>query len=178
MNVNNITCTFNIGCKVSFSFLINKLGNFELKKNFMIIRIRKPKATALLFESGCISMSGLQSVESARKASRRYARLIQKAGYPVRSVKNFVIQNIACSCKVPWRLDIGKLANVLDCRIAYGEGNAAATVIGDGSKRFRFFYTGSIIITGYKDINEMQSEYREYVILVASLIRRNGTSQV
>jgi len=136
----------------------------------MIVRLRKPRATALIFESGSVSMSGLTSVEDVRRASRRFTRRIQRAGYKV-SVRKLVIQNIAMSTSVPWRLDLTKLTDVLENRVNFSESQAAASVVGDGSKRFKYFYTGAIIVTGYKDINEANNDY-EFIVSVANLIKK------
>jgi len=176
LNVTNITCTFSIGCRISHSYLKNKLLNIEIKKNILIVRLRKPKATALVFESGSVSMSGLTTIFDCQNAARKVLRKLQKTGYSV-ALKNLIVQNVAFSSKVPWSLNLAKLTEVLDDYVSYGEGCSAATVFGDGSKRFRYFHTGSIIITGYKDINEATRDF-DCVLDVATLIRKDGAPQV
>jgi len=171
MDVTNITSTFNLDCIVSHALLKNKLTNFELKKNFMVVRIRNPRATALIFESGSVSMSGLNSIVDVRKAARRIGRKVQQAGFPDVRIRNLVIQNIAFSLKLPYRLQLEKLQDKLDNLVIYApELYSGATVHGTGSKRFIYFRTGSVVVTGYKNINEARADYN-CIVKVAELIK-------
>ena len=172
LKTTNITCTFSFGCRISHQFLKNKLYDFEIKKNFMIIRIREPRATALMFESGSVSMSGTTSVNGMQRAARIFAKKLVRHGYKA-SVKNLQIRNIAFSARVPWKLNISKLPDVVYDRIDYSEGAAAATVHGQGGARFKFFHTGSIIVTGYNSINEAQDD-SSVVFEIARLIASDG----
>lgn len=49
----------------------------------VIMRIREPKTTALIFRSGKMVVTGAKSEEHARNAARKYARIIQKLEFPV-----------------------------------------------------------------------------------------------
>ena len=51
--------------------------------------------------------TGAKTEEDSRTASRKYARIIQKIGYPGVRFKEFKIQNIVGSCdvKFPIKLD-------------------------------------------------------------------------
>ena len=48
------------------------------------MRIRSPRTTALIFSSGKMVCTGAKSEEDSIQAARRYARVIQKLGFPVR----------------------------------------------------------------------------------------------
>jgi transcription initiation factor TFIID TATA-box-binding protein len=71
------------------------------------MRIRDPKTTALIFASGKLVVTGAKSVEAARLASRKYARIIQKLGYSDAAFRDFKIQNIVgcADCQFPIRLE-------------------------------------------------------------------------
>lgn len=176
LQVNNITCTFELGCGLSFPHLKGVMWDVEFKRNMMILRIRKPAATALVFEKGSVSMSGTKSIKQARIASRRFARKIQKAGYAV-SVKNFSVHNIALSTKVPFKLDITKLPATLQNRVSvetelFNGGIVYGKTIENHSKRYIFFSTGTIIATGYKQIAEANSHY-DCIVDIANAIRQD-----
>lgn len=47
----------------------------------VIMRIRQPKTTALIFASGKMVVTGAKSEDDSRLASRKYARIIQKLGF-------------------------------------------------------------------------------------------------
>ncbi|XP_034180915.1 TATA binding protein isoform X2 [Osmia lignaria lignaria] len=71
-----------------------------------IMRIREPRTTALIFSSGKMVCTGAKSEEDSRLAARKYARIIQKLGFPAKFL-DFKIQNMVGSCdvKFPIRLE-------------------------------------------------------------------------
>eukprot|EP00123_Amoebidium_parasiticum_P006541 comp17467_c0_seq1/m.16920 comp17467_c0_seq1/g.16920 ORF comp17467_c0_seq1/g.16920 comp17467_c0_seq1/m.16920 type:complete len:150 (-) comp17467_c0_seq1:814-1263(-) len=72
----------------------------------VIMRIREPKTTALIFASGKMVCTGAKSEEESKLAARKYARIIQKLGFAAKFTE-FRIQNIVGSCdvKFPIRLE-------------------------------------------------------------------------
>lgn len=54
------------------------------------MRIRNPKVTALIFRSGKVVCTGARCEEDAFLASKKFARIIQKLGFPVSNLVNFV----------------------------------------------------------------------------------------
>jgi len=72
----------------------------------VIMRIREPKTTALIFQSGKMVCTGAKSVDSSRLAARKYARIVQKLGFAAKFM-DFKVQNIVASCdvKFPVRLE-------------------------------------------------------------------------
>ena len=92
----------------------------------VIMRIREPRTTALIFSSGKMVCTGAKSEEDSRLAARKYARIVQKLGFPVSRFHflasdsnilmllftkakflDFKIQNMVGSCdvKFPIRLE-------------------------------------------------------------------------
>ncbi|XP_039689951.1 TATA-box-binding protein 1 [Medicago truncatula] len=63
----------------------NSLQHFP----FLIMKIRKPKATALIYSSGKMICTGGNEKQS-KLAARKYTRIIQKCGFPVK-FKDFKI---------------------------------------------------------------------------------------
>lgn len=49
----------------------------------VIMRIRDPRTTALIFSSGKMVCTGAKSEDASRLAARKYARIVQKLGFPV-----------------------------------------------------------------------------------------------
>lgn len=72
----------------------------------VIMRIREPKTTALIFASGKMVVTGAKSEEASKLAARKYARIVQKLGFQAKFT-DFKIQNIVGSCdvKFPVRLE-------------------------------------------------------------------------
>jgi transcription initiation factor TFIID TATA-box-binding protein len=105
----NIVSTVNLGCRLDLKKIALHARNAEYNpKRFaaVIMRIREPRTTALVFSSGKMVCTGAKSEELSRLAARKYARIIQKLGFPARFME-FKIQNMVGSCdvKFPIRLE-------------------------------------------------------------------------
>ncbi|XP_027130866.1 TATA box-binding protein-like 2 [Larimichthys crocea] len=105
----NIVSTVNLGCPLDLKFIALQARNAEYNpKRFaaVIMRIREPRTTALIFSSGKMVCTGAKSEEQSRLAARKYARVVQKLGFPARFL-DFKIQNMVASCDVcfPIRLE-------------------------------------------------------------------------
>eukprot|EP00124_Ichthyophonus_hoferi_P004035 Ihof_evm1s400 gene=Ihof_evmTU1s400 len=105
----NIVSTVNLGTRLELKQIALHARNAEYNpKRFaaVIMRIREPKTTALIFASGKMVCTGAKSEEESKLAARKYARIIQKLGFPAKFTE-FRIQNIVGSCdvKFPIRLE-------------------------------------------------------------------------
>ncbi|XP_053153839.1 TATA-box-binding protein [Hemicordylus capensis] len=105
----NIVSTVNLGCKLDLKTIALRARNAEYNpKRFaaVIMRIREPRTTALIFSSGKMVCTGAKSEDQSRLAARKYARVVQKLGFPAKFL-DFKIQNMVGSCdvKFPIRLE-------------------------------------------------------------------------
>jgi transcription initiation factor TFIID TATA-box-binding protein len=105
----NIVSTVNLGCKLDLKKIALQARNAEYNpKRFaaVIMRIREPRTTALIFSSGKMVCTGAKSEEMSRLAARKYARIVQKLGFDAKFL-DFKIQNMVGSCdvKFPIRLE-------------------------------------------------------------------------
>ncbi|KAM8920787.1 TATA box-binding protein-like 2 [Pelodytes ibericus] len=105
----NIVSTVNLACKLDLKKIALHARNAEYNpKRFaaVIMRIREPRTTALIFSSGKMVCTGAKSEEQSRLAARKYARIVQKLGFPAKFL-DFKIQNMVGSCDVrfPIRLE-------------------------------------------------------------------------
>lgn len=82
----NIVSTVNLGCKLDLKRIALHARNAEYNpKRFaaVIMRIREPRTTALIFSSGKMVCTGAKSEDMSRLAARKYARIVQKLGFEV-----------------------------------------------------------------------------------------------
>lgn len=105
----NIVSTVNLGCKLDLKKIALHARNAEYNpKRFaaVIMRIREPRTTALIFSSGKMVCTGAKSEDQSRLAARKYARIVQKLGFDAKFL-DFKIQNMVGSCdvKFPIRLE-------------------------------------------------------------------------
>ncbi|KAJ8763182.1 hypothetical protein K2173_025567 [Erythroxylum novogranatense] len=108
----NIVSTVNLDCKLDLKQIALQARNAEYNpKRFaaVIMRIREPKTTALIFASGKMVCTGAKSEQQSKLAARKYARIIQKLGFPAK-FKDFKIQNIVGSCDVKFPIRLEGLA--------------------------------------------------------------------
>ncbi|KAJ2520731.1 TATA-binding protein (TBP), partial [Coemansia sp. RSA 1937] len=81
----NIVATVNLDCRLDLKSIALHARNAEYNpKRFaaVIMRIREPKTTALIFASGKMVVTGAKSEDDSKLAARKYARIVQKLGFP------------------------------------------------------------------------------------------------
>ncbi|KAJ7775156.1 TBP-domain-containing protein [Mycena metata] len=108
----NIVATVNLDCRLDLKTIALHARNAEYNpKRFaaVIMRIRDPKTTALIFASGKMVVTGAKSEDDSRLASRKYARIVQKLGFDAK-FSEFKIQNIVGSCDVRFPIRLEGLA--------------------------------------------------------------------
>jgi len=108
----NIVATVDLVCRLDLKTIALHARNAEYNpKRFaaVIMRIRDPKTTALIFASGKMVVTGAKSEDDSRLAARKYARIVQKLGFEAQ-FKDFKIQNIVGSCDVKFPIRLEGLA--------------------------------------------------------------------
>lgn len=108
----NVVATVNLNCKLDLRSIALRARNAEYNpKRFaaVIMRIRDPKTTALIFASGKMVVTGAKSEKASRMASQRYAKIINKLGFNAQFTE-FKIQNIVSSCDLKFCIKLEGLA--------------------------------------------------------------------
>ena len=113
-NVQNVVSTVSLGIQLDLKRIALKAKNAEYNpRRFaaVIMRIRDPKTTALIFSSGKMVITGAKSEESSKVACKKYARIIQRLGYGHAKFLDFRIQNIVASCDIRFPVRLESLAH-------------------------------------------------------------------
>ncbi|KAJ7736507.1 TBP-domain-containing protein [Mycena olivaceomarginata] len=113
------------------------------------MRICDLKTTALIFASGKVVVTSAKSEDDSRLASRRYARIVQKAGFDAKFLE-FKIQNIVGSCNVKFpKLFPGLIYRMTKPKVVLLN-----------------FVSGKIILTGAKVCEEIYTAFNTiYTVL-------------
>ncbi|KAJ8984363.1 hypothetical protein NQ317_003510 [Molorchus minor] len=74
----------------------------------VIMRLREPRTTALIFKSGKIVCTGARNEHDALLASKKFARIIQKLGFNIQFV-NFKVQNLVATCDLRFPIKLENL---------------------------------------------------------------------
>lgn len=155
-NLQNVVATFSLGTVVHLPTIAKTARNAEYNpKRFaaLIMRIRKPKTTALIFTNGKVVVTGAKCKSDSRVACRKFARVVQKIGY-VAKFMDFKIRNVVAS--VDMRFPVNVAAMSLDGE--HGKHASYEPEIFPGlvyrmptpSVAVLVFTTGKIVITGAK----------------------------
>uniref|UniRef100_A0A8C3KMT0 TATA-box binding protein like 2 n=1 Tax=Calidris pygmaea TaxID=425635 RepID=A0A8C3KMT0_9CHAR len=155
----NIVSTVNLVCKLDLRYIVLHAKNAEYNpKRFTaaIMRIREPRTTALIFSSGKLICTGAKSEEQSRVAARKFARVVQKLGFPVRFL-NFKIQNMVASCDVMFTIRLEALALTHRQFCSYEPELFPGLVYRMVKPRIvlLIFVSGKVVLTGAKERSEI-----------------------
>lgn len=161
----NIVATVNLGCQLNLKQITLHARNAEYNpKRFaaVIMRIREPKTTALIFSSGKMVCTGAKSEESARLAARKFARIIQKLGFNAH-FKEFKIQNIVGSCDVKFPIRLERLAVRHSTYCSYEPELFPGLIYRmlDPKVVLLIFVSGKIVLTGAKEKSHIHEAFRQ-----------------
>lgn len=155
--------TVNLDTKLDLKTIALHARNAEYNpKRFaaVIMRIRDPKTTALIFASGKMVVTGAKTEEMARLGARKYARIVQKLGFPAQ-FKDFKVQNIVGSTDVQFPIRLEGLA------LSHGHFSSYEPELFPGLiYRMRspkivllIFVSGKVVLTGGKKPEEIYQAF-------------------
>jgi transcription initiation factor TFIID TATA-box-binding protein len=165
-----VVATVNLDCKLDLKEIALHARNAEYNpKRFaaVIMRIREPKTTALIFASGKMVCTGAKSEEESRTAARKYAKIVQKLGFPA-VFKEFKIQNIVGSCDVKFPIRLEGLAYSQSLFSSYEPELFPGLIYRMKSPRIvlLIFVSGKVVLTGAKHRQEIYDAFENiYPIL-------------
>lgn len=88
IKIQNCVSTVNLGCELNLQTINFRTRNSEYNPSRfhgVIMRIRDPRCTALIFRSGKVVCTGARNECEAHLGTRKFARIMQKLGSPVSS---------------------------------------------------------------------------------------------
>ena len=109
--IENIVSTANLCCPLNLRQIALQAKNAEYNpKRFsaVIMKLKEPKTTALIFSSGRIVTLGAKTEEDSRKSCRKFAKIIKSLNYDV-AFKEFKIQNIVGAVDIKFQISLMKL---------------------------------------------------------------------
>jgi transcription initiation factor TFIID TATA-box-binding protein len=84
IRIQNMSSTANLGVRVDLKKIALKCRNTEFNpRRFgaVIMRLREPRATALIFASGKMVVTGVKSTHNAILSSRKFAYIVERVGF-------------------------------------------------------------------------------------------------
>eukprot|EP00484_Ammonia_sp_Unknown_P021813 CAMPEP_0197028310 /NCGR_PEP_ID=MMETSP1384-20130603/8024_1 /TAXON_ID=29189 /ORGANISM="Ammonia sp." /LENGTH=232 /DNA_ID=CAMNT_0042457291 /DNA_START=42 /DNA_END=740 /DNA_ORIENTATION=+ len=167
----NVVATLNVACRLDLKEIVTRSRNSEYNpKRFaaVVMRIREPKSTALIFQTGKIVVTGARSEDNAWIAARKYARILQKLDFPAH-FREFTIQNIVGSCDVGFPIRLEGLANQHNQFSSYEPELFPGLIYRMNNPKIVIlaFVSGKIVLTGGKSKQQINEAFSKiYPILV------------
>jgi len=113
IKIENVVASTQIGENIDLNKIAREVKDAEYKpKQFpgLVLRIKEPKAAALVFRSGKVVCTGSKSVEDARRAVKQVVKIIGSFGIPVFEDPEVKVQNIVASADLGVDLNLNAIA--------------------------------------------------------------------
>jgi transcription initiation factor TFIID TATA-box-binding protein len=172
IRIQNIASTANLGVRLDLKKIALKCRNTEFNpRRFgaVIMRLREPRATALMFASGKMCVTGVKSTHNATLACKKFAYIIERVGFQPKDYMDFKVQNIVgtADCGFPIRLE--GLVYAHSAFASYEPELFPGLIYRLVSPRvvFLIFVSGKIVITGAKKESDLANALTKiYPVLV------------
>ena len=156
LTIQNVVVTATICPSLCLPRLVRALPCAEYNaKRFAAVtaRLVRPKTTALFFSSGKVVCTGARTVNAARLALQKFARLVAGTGVRV-CVCNITIQNVVGAARLATGLDLERLRASHSLASSYEPELFPGLIFRPLSKEqnvvFLVFRSGRVVVTGGK----------------------------
>ncbi|KAI5063119.1 hypothetical protein GOP47_0021666 [Adiantum capillus-veneris] len=170
--IQNLVCTIQVGCPLNVAEVALKARNAEYNpRSFRacIMRLKEPKATALIFGTGKVVITGTKELKHCEEASRKFVRILNKIGYPTAKLQNHTIQNVVATCDMKFGIALPLLDNAPGVMVEYDSGVFPGAIMRTTNPKtcFLVFSSGKVVLTGLKDINLVQAGFEKAYEIVS-----------
>lgn len=133
------------------------------------MRLREPRATALIFASGKMCITGVKSAHNATLATKRFGYIIERVGFKPQEYLDFKVQNIVGTTDVGFPIRLEGLVYAHSTFASYEPELFPGLIYRLVSPRvvFLIFVSGKIVITGAKTEMDLSQAFTKlYPVLV------------
>src|SRR3989338_8084847 len=126
----------------------------------LVIRIKEPKTSALIFSSGKVVCTGARSMDKVEESISKIIKSLEKIGIKITIKPEIKIQNIVASGSVGRDLNLNVLAMKLENTEYEPEqfpGLVYKLIDGQVKATFLLFSNGKVVCTGTKSEDEVNS---------------------
>ncbi|WIA36989.1 hypothetical protein OEZ86_008226 [Tetradesmus obliquus] len=176
----NVVATVDLGCRLELKEIALHARNAEYNpKRFaaVIMRIREPKTTALIFASGKMVCTGAKSEAESRLAAKKYCRIVQRTGFDDVKMKEFKIQNIVGSCDVKFPIRLEGLAYSHGYFATYEPELFPGLIYRMKEPKIvlLIFVSGKVVLTGAKKREEIYTAFENIYPTLQEYRKREAT---
>ncbi len=159
IKVVNIVVSASLGHDIPLEKMAATLSNTEYNpEQFpgLVIRIKEPETSALIFSSGKIVCTGARSMDKVKESIRKIIKSLEKINVKIKDFPEVKIQNIVAAGSVGMDLNLNVLAMKLD-NTEYEPEQFPGLVykLPDQKATFLLFSNGKVVCTGTKSEEEV-----------------------
>lgn len=181
IHIQNIVATVNLGCQIDLEKIAQKARNAEYNpKRFqaVIMRIRDPKTTALVFHSGKMIVTGAKSTRDSKLAAKKYTGIIQKVGIPV-AFREYKVQNMTATSDVGFPIRLEGLIYSYAAFATYEPELFPGLIyrMTDPKIVLLIFVSGKLVITGAKHYDALTAALENIFPVLEEFRKRNTAIQ-
>lgn len=127
----------------------------------LIMRIKDPKTSALIFTSGRVVCTGARNIEDAEKSIQRIIESLKKIKVNIKIKPVLHVQNMVASGQLGFDLNLNKLAITLN-NVEYEPEQFPGLVykIKEPKTSFLLFGNGKIVVTGIKNEEDLKKSVK------------------
>ncbi len=159
IQVVNIVVSASLGHNIPLEKMAATLSNTDYNpEQFpgLVIRIKEPKTSALIFSSGKIVCTGARSMEKVHESIRKIIKSLEKINVKIKQEPEVTIQNIVAAGSVGMDLNLNVLAMKLE-NTEYEPEQFPGLVykLPEQKATFLLFSNGKVVCTGTKSEEEV-----------------------
>ena len=161
LTVQNVVATGDVGPRLPLLTISQRLTNAVYnpsKFKAVILRLRSPRTTVLLFASGKIVITGAKTEMDSLAAGRLTARRLRRLGLPAK-LSNHTVQMMAASFNLGRRIRIEEFHAEHRARSRLEPEIFAGLIYKMGKTTALVFHTGKGIITGAKKRSDLMNDF-------------------
>ena len=168
IKVVNIVVSASLGKDIPLEKMAATLSNTEYNpEQFpgLVIRIKEPKTSALIFSSGKIVCTGARSLDKVHESIRKIIKSLEKINVKIKIEPEVNIQNIVAAGSIGMDLNLNVLAMKLE-NTEYEPEQFPGLVyklLAPTKATFLLFSNGKIVCTGTKSEEEVHIVVRKLV---------------
>lgn len=171
----------NLGVRLDLRRIALRCRNTEFNpRRFaaVIMRLREPRATALIFASGKMCVTGTKSAHNASLASKKFAIIIEKCGFKIEESIDFKVQNIVGTADVGFPIRLEGLVYAHSTFASYEPELFPGLIYRLVSPRvvFLIFVSGKVVITGAKTEKDMTDAFTKMYPVLVEFRKQNVTT--
>ncbi|ADI32229.1 TATA-box-binding protein [Staphylothermus hellenicus] len=162
--IENIVATVIIDQSLDLNLIESRVPNVSYQPDQfpgLILRLEKPKTTALIFKSGKMVVTGAKSTQQLIDAVKKIIKLLRKYGIKIVSKPRIQIQNIVASGDINAYINLERAAYLLEDSM-YEPEQFPGLIHRMREPRvvLLIFSSGKMVITGAKEESEVEMAVR------------------